>query len=210
MTKAVLKEGRTEGGLSSTISKKICRIIIKTILQTYISHWSHTAWSKGHWILDLDQYADAFVQIPCRIKCWLSLLAEDLAIGRSSVQTFSPCVAVPRVPNSQGLNLDPTSSCFYCRIIWLSISTALVSNSHKARSSWSKMFERRSPHSFDSQLLSNRRGSAGKVVGGSVTRHAKMWRADNFYFIMLLFCTVFNIVRVLFELQPINEIWTAY
>lgn len=210
MTKAVLKEGRTEGGLSSTISKKICRIIIKTILQTYISHWSHLAWSKGHWILDLDQYADAFVQIPCRIKCWLSLLAEDLAIGRRSVQTLSPCVAVPRVPNSQGLNLDPTSSCFYCRIIWLSISTALVSNSHKAWSSWSKMFERRSPHSFDSQLLSNRRGSAGKVVGGSVTRHAKMWRADNFYFIMLLFCTVFNIVRVLFELQPINETWTAY
>lgn len=209
MTKAVLKEGRTEGGLSSTISKKICRIIIKTILQTYISHWSHLAWSKGHWILDLDQYADAFVQIPCRIKCWLSLLAEDLAIGRS-VQTLSPCVAVPRVPNSQGLNLDPTSSCFYCRIIWLSISTALVSNSHKAWSSWSKMFERRSPHSFDSQLLSNRRGSAGKVEGGSVTRHAKMWRADNFYFIMLLFCTVFNIVRELSELQPINETWTAY
>lgn len=27
------KEGRTEGGLSSTIAKKICRIIIKTILQ---------------------------------------------------------------------------------------------------------------------------------------------------------------------------------
>lgn len=97
-TEAVLKEGRTEGGLSST--KKICRIIMKTILQTYISHWSHLAWSKGHWILDLDQYADVFVQIPCRIKCWLSLLAEDLAIGRSSVQTLSPCVAVPRDPNS--------------------------------------------------------------------------------------------------------------
>lgn len=109
---AVLKEGRTEGGLSRTITKKICRIIMKTILQTYISHWSHLAWSKGHWILDLDQYADVFVQIPCRIKCWLSLLAEDLAIGRSSVQTLSPCVAVPRDPNSQGLNLDPTSSCF--------------------------------------------------------------------------------------------------
>lgn len=125
------KEGRTEGGLSSTITRKICRIIIKTILQTYISHWSHLAWSEGHWILDLDQYADAFVQIPRRIKCWLSLLAEDLAIG-SSVQTLSPCVAVPRDPNSQGLSLDPTSSCFYCRIIWLSISTALVSNSYRS------------------------------------------------------------------------------
>lgn len=204
-TKAVLKEGRTEGGLSSTIARKICRIIIKTILQTYISHWSHLAWSKGHWILDLDQYADAFVQIPRRIKCWLSLLAEDLAIGRSSVQTLSPCVAVPRDPNSQGLNPDPTSSCFYCRIIWLSISTALVSNSQKAWSSWSKMLKRGSPCCFDSQLLSNRRGSTGKVVGGSVTHQAKTWTVDNFYFIMLLFCTVFNIVRVLFELQPINE-----
>lgn len=210
MTKALLKEGRTEGGLSSTIAKKICRVIIKTILQAYISHWSHLAWSKGHWILDLDQYADASVQIPCRVKFWLSLLAEDLAIGRSSVQTLSPCVAVPRDPNSQGLNLDPTSSCFCCRIIWLSISTALVSNSHKAWSSWRKMLERGSPGCFDSQLLSNRRGTTGKVVDGSVTRHAKTWRADNFHFIMLLFCTVFNIVGVLFELQPINETWTAY
>lgn len=154
---------------------------------TYVSHWSHLARSKGHWILDLAQYADAFVQIPCRIKCWLSLLAEDLAIGRSSVQTLSPCVAVPRDPNSQGLNLDPTSSCFYCSIIWLSISTAVLSNSHKAWSSWSKMLNRRSPLCFDSQLLFNWRGSTGKVVGGSVTRHTKMWRADNF--ISLCFCS---------------------
>ena len=69
--------------------------------------------------------------IPCRIKSWLSSLAEDLAIGSSSVQTLSPRVAVPSAPNSRGFNLDPTSSCFCCRIIWLSISMMLISNWHE-------------------------------------------------------------------------------